>query len=362
MKEYPTLVLYLETVRSRDRLIEKPHLLGMTSSELEELAESLGEPKFRGRQIAKWLYKHNATSLDEMTDLPLSLRERLKEAAVLYRARIVNRSVSRDGTTKLLLELEDGQTIESVLIPYEDRVSVCVSTQVGCVVRCIFCATGISGFARNLTAGEIVDEVLTCQKETPRRVSHVVYMGMGEPLLNHENVLKSIQILNKEVGISMRHITISTIGITPQIRRLAEEKLQLTLAVSLHAPDDMLRRQIIPFAARYPLQDLIEACKEYAETTGRRITFEYLLIRNINDSISHARKLANLLKGILCNVNLIPYNAVEGLELDRPSQARVRAFRSVLEESGITVTQRVERGHAISAACGQLRRRSQLPN
>lgn len=199
-------------------------------------------------------------------------------------------------------------------------------------------------------------------EKTLRRISHVVYMGMGEPLLNYDNVIKSIRILNKEIGISMRHITISTVGITPQIEKLAEEKLQLTLAVSLHAPDDMLRRQIIPLAARYPLHDLIEACRKYAETTGRRITFEYLLIRNVNDSILCARKLSKLLKGILCNVNLIPYNAVEGLALDRPSQAHVRAFRSVLEESGIVVTQRVERGHAISAACGQLRRRSQLAN
>ncbi len=200
-------------MRRKDIHKGKPHILGITTQELEDLVESLGEPRFRGRQIAKWLYKHNVASFDEMTDLPLSLRQQLKEEFVLYRAQVVTRSTSRDGTTKLLLLLEDNQTIESVIIPYEDRVSICVSTQVGCAVRCVFCATGITGFVRNLTAGEIVDEVLTCQKETVRRISHVVYMGMGEPLLNYDNVIKSVRILNKEVGISMRHITISTVGI-----------------------------------------------------------------------------------------------------------------------------------------------------
>ncbi len=336
-------------------------ILGMDRTELEALAKDLGAPAFRGRQIARWLYQRAVHSIDEMTDLPKDLREKLKgrwPGALLYRARILQESKSPDGTTKYLLEMEDGHTIESVLLPYEKRVSVCVSTQVGCAAGCAFCATGMGGLLRNLTAGEIVDEVLTLQEQSPRRVSHVVYMGMGEPLLNYDNVVKSIHLLNDEVGIGMRHMTISTVGITPRIERLAEEGLQITLAISLHAPNDDLRRRLIPISERYPLDGLMRACRRYAESTGRRITFEYLLIRDLNDSREHARELAHLVKGILANVNLIPYNAVEGLEMSRPPRERVQAFREVLEHEGVTVTQRMERGHTISAACGQLRRRA----
>jgi len=337
--------------------VGKPSLIGMSTHELEELLESLGEPAFRGRQIAHWIYKSNAPSLSEMTNLPLVLRQRLGDLVSYHRARIVSESRSVDGTVKYLLEMADGEAVESVLLPYIERVSVCVSTQIGCAVGCIFCASGKGGFVRDLTAGEIVDQVLTLQKQSSRRISHVVYMGMGEPLLNYENVLKSIKLLNQEVGIAMRHITVSTVGITPNIERLAEEDLQLTLAVSLHAATDELRQQIIPIARRYPLRELVKVCKSYAEKTGRRITFEYLLIRGLNDAVSHAMQLARLLRGILCNVNLIPYNAIEGIPLDRPSQKALRAFRSVLESEGLAVTQRIERGHAVSAACGQLRRR-----
>lgn len=340
----------------------RPHLLGMSAPELEELAESLGQPRFRGRQIAARLYRKNAGALEDMLELPTSFRARLETEAVLYRSRIVTAAKSSDDAAKFLLELEDGMAVEAVLLPYEERVSVCVSTQVGCAAGCTFCATALGGLARNLTAGEIVDEVLTLAKESPRRITHVVYMGMGEPLLNYDEVLKSIRLLNAEVGIAMRHITVSTVGITPRIEKLAGEKLQITLAISLHAPNDALRRQIIPIAEKYPLKGLMGACKSYAESTHRRITFEYLLIHGLNDSLPLAHELAGLLKGILCNVNLIPFNAVEGLALNRPSRARVQAFRSVLEDAGITVTQRVERGHAVSAACGQLRRREQDEN
>lgn len=333
------------------------HLVGMSADELAAFAEELGQPAFRGRQIAAWLYRKGVVSVAEMTDLPAAFRSQLEEVAVIHRPRVLAVAKSHDGTAKFLLELEDGQSIEAVLLPYDERVSVCVSTQVGCAAGCMFCATAMGGLVRNLSAGEIVNEVLTLQKESPRRVSHVVYMGMGEPLLNYDNVLKSVRLLNQEVGVAMRHITISTVGIPQRIRRLAEEKLQLTLAVSLHAPNDMVRRRIIPLADRYPITDLMTACRYYADTTHRRITFEYLLIRDVNDSISLAYELVALLKGMLCNVNLIPYNAVEGLALSRPTRSRVEAFRSVLEKGGITVTQRVERGHAISAACGQLRRR-----
>lgn len=340
----------------------RPHLLGMSAPELEELAESLGQPRFRGRQIAARLYKKYAIALADMPELPSSFRAQLDTEAVLYRSRIATAARSSDGATKFLLELEDGVAIEAVLLPYEERVSACVSTQVGCAAGCMFCATAVGGLARNLTAGEIVDEVLTLQKESPRRITHVVYMGMGEPLLNYDEALKSIRLLNEEVGIAMRHITLSTVGITPRIEKLAGEKLQITLAISLHAPNDALRRQIIPIAEKYPLKELMRACKSYADSTHRRITFEYLLIRGMNDSLPLAHELAGLLKGILCNVNLIPYNAVEGVALNRPSKGHVQAFRSVLEDAGITVTQRVERGHAVSAACGQLRRREQDEN
>jgi 23S rRNA (adenine2503-C2)-methyltransferase len=335
-----------------------PHLLGMTRKELQSLVESLGQSGFRGRQIADWLYKRNVASIDEMTDLPAAFRAQVAQGAVLYRDTILDQIKSPDGTTKFLLELEDQQRIESVLLPYEERVSVCVSTQVGCAMACEFCATGIGGFIRDLTAGEIVDEVLTLQRESARRISHVVYMGMGEPLLNYDNVVKSLHLLNDEVGIGMRHITVSTVGITSRIQKLAHDKLQITLAVSLHAPNDEVRTRIMPIAARYPLKGLIEACREYAEETRRRITFEYLLIRDVNDAPAQARELVVLLKGLLCNVNLIPYNAVEGVALQRPTKGRVQGFRAILESAGIAVTQRLERGHSIAAACGQLRRRS----
>ncbi len=331
-------------------------LLGLTRTELCQYCEEIGYPAFRGRQIADWLYKKSIHDPDEMTNLPLALRKRLKAETSIGRSKVLKQSRSTDGTTKFLLELADGETIESVMLPYPDRTSVCVSSQVGCAIGCLFCATAECGLVRNLTAGEIVDQVLTLQELSGRRVTHVVFMGMGEPLANLSNVIKAIELLNDEVGISMRKLTISTVGITPAIRKLAEMELQLTLAVSLHAPNDALRQAIIPIAARYPLSELIQACRDYAENTKRRITFEYLLLAGINDSPEKARDVARLLKGMLCHVNLIPYNKVLGKKFERPSQQSIRAFRTVLEQAGIEVTQRVERGHAISGACGQLRK------
>ncbi|MEN6521788.1 MAG: 23S rRNA (adenine(2503)-C(2))-methyltransferase RlmN [Armatimonadota bacterium] len=332
-------------------------VLGATSAELEKLAVELGEPAYRGRQIVEWVYKKNADSFSLMTSLPAAFRGKLESAASLYRSEIIKRSKSRDGTTKYLLELSDGQCIESVLLPYEDRVTVCVSTQVGCAAGCAFCATAMSGFIRDLTAGEIVDQVLTLQREAGQRVTNVVFMGMGEPLLNYDEVLKSVRILNKEVGIAMRKMTISTVGIVPRIRKLQAEGLQLTLAISLHAPDDDLRRKLIPFAEHYPLSELIPACKGYAEATGRRVTYEYLLLAGVNDTPAHAERLVALLRSSLANVNLIPYNEVAGKGYKRPSTAVVTAFRQVLEQNGIEVTQRYERGRSVAAACGQLRAR-----
>lgn len=323
---------------------------------MRKLVKSLGQPEYRARQIADWLYKKHAHDVASMNNLPSVLREQLAGCCSVTRSEIVKESRSSDGSTKFLLELSDGEQIESVLLPYSDRVSVCVSTQVGCSAGCVFCATADCGLVRNLTAGEIVDQVLTMQEHSGPRVSHVVFMGMGEPLMNLPNVLKAIALLHDEVGISMRRMTVSTVGITPAIRKLAKEGMQLTLAISLHAPDARLRRQLVPLSSRFPLPELIQACRDYAETTKRRITFEYLLLAGVNDSPDQAAALARLLKGMLCHVNLIPYNEVAGKEFSRPGKKAVAAFRSVLERNGIEVTQRLERGHAIAAACGQLRR------
>ncbi len=331
-------------------------IFGLTSSELATLCDELGEPRYRAKQLANWLYRKGARDFDLMTNLPKALRERLKDTISLTRSQIVTKYKAEDGTTKFLLRLADGETIESVLLPYPDRVSVCVSTQVGCPVGCVFCATGATGFARNLTAGEIVDQVLTLSEEN--RATHVVFMGMGEPLLNFDNLLKAIQLLHDEVGISMRRMTVSTVGITPAIRRMADLKLQLTLAVSLHAPEQDLRKRLVPLSAKYPLEELLSVCKDYADYTKRRITFEYLLLAGVNDSPSHAARLAKLVRGALCHVNLIPFNEVLGKDFRRPSERAIAAFRAVLERHGVQVTQRAERGHTVAAACGQLKRHS----
>ncbi|MGQ9764604.1 MAG: 23S rRNA (adenine(2503)-C(2))-methyltransferase RlmN [Armatimonadota bacterium] len=331
-------------------------ILGLSASEISSLCEQLGEPRYRGNQIAEWIYRKGVRDFDSMTNLPKLLRQRLGQIAVIGRSQVLRELRSEDGTTKFLLGLADGETVEAVLLPYPDRVSVCVSTQVGCPVGCVFCATGDTGFIRNLTAGEIVDQVITLGEGT--RVTHVVFMGMGEPLLNFQNVLEAVQLIRDELGISIRRMTISTVGITPVIRRMAEMDLQLTLAVSLHAPNQELRSKLVPLSAKYPLDELIEACREYADATKRRITFEYLLLAGVNDSPSHASRLARLVKGMLCHINLIPFNEVIGKAFRRPSKQTTSAFREVLERSELEVTQRLERGHSIAAACGQLRHRS----
>jgi len=335
-------------------------LLGLDTSELRAFAQSLGEPAYRGNQIAEWIYQHHARSFEVMTNLSKTLRARLNEVADVGRSEIVREQRSRDGTVKLLLKLCDGETIETVGLPYEDRLSCCISSQVGCPLRCAFCATGLSGYTRNLTAGEIVEQVITVNEVLSTRINHVVFMGMGEPLLNMDNVLKAVRLLNKEVGIAMRQLTVSTVGIVPGIRRLAEEKLQLTLAVSLHAPTDELRARLMPTVRKWSVQDLMAACREYVEKTGRRVTFEYVLLSGVNDNPAEARELARVLRGLNCHVNLIPFNPVAGLGYHAPPSERIRAFREILERARISVTQRVQRGADIDAACGQLRRRKQL--
>ncbi len=330
-------------------------VFGANKDQLRALAASLGQPEFRASQLADWLYKKSAHSFDEMTNLPSVLREQLARDCTITRAAVVREARSRDGSVKYLLRLADGQHVESVFLPYPDRVSVCVSSQMGCSAGCTFCATAQGGLVRNLTPGEIVDQVLALQERTGMRVSHVVFMGMGEPLMNLPGVINAVDLLHDEVGISMRRMTVSTVGITPAIRKLASLRMQLTLAVSLHAPDDALRRQLIPISSRFPLHELLAACRDYADATKRRITFEYILLAGVNDSPAHASALSRLLKGMLCHVNLIPYNEVSGTGYARPNNRAIHAFRAVLERAGVEVTQRAERGHTASAACGQLR-------
>jgi 23S rRNA (adenine2503-C2)-methyltransferase len=343
-------------------------LLGLSTEELRALVQEEGETAYRGGQLARWLYQHGVRTFEEMSNLPEAFRVRLQDKYRVGRGHVVVCQRSKDGTVKLLLQMADGARVETVGLPYPDRISCCVSTQVGCPIGCAFCATGSSGYTRNLTAGEIVDQVLSVQQSMqgapaqsgsgPYRVDHVVFMGMGEPLLNYDATVKAIQLLNVEFGIAMRQLTVSTVGFVPGIRRLAQEKPQFTLAVSLHAPTDDLRRRLIPEMTRWGVADIIEACREYVRQTGRRVTFEYCLLENVNDAPAEAGELSRVLHGLNCHVNLIACNPVPGLGFRAPSRERVRAFREVLEDAGIPVTQRLERGSDIDAACGQLRRRA----
>jgi 23S rRNA (adenine2503-C2)-methyltransferase len=334
-------------------------LIGHTTGELETIAAGLDQPAYRGRQIAQWIYRRGAAGFEAMTDLPRALRERLAEQFVVGLPQIAHRDCAADETVKYLTRMADGETVECVLLPYPDRVSVCLSTQVGCPAGCRFCATAIGGLARNLTAGEIVGQALAMQHESARRISHVVMMGMGEPLWNYDALVKSLRILGGELGISMRNLTVSTVGVVPGIRALAHEDLPITLALSLHAPDDALRSELIPTARKWKLEEILDACAEYARNTHRDLTFEYLLIGGVNDSPEQARALAALLKSkeLPGNVNLIPFNFVETREaFRRPTKQSIARFRAELERAGRITTQRMTRGHAITAACGQLRR------
>ena len=333
----------------------RPALIGMGTPELEALAVSLGEKPFRGRQLANWTYRRTPGSLDEMADLPARFRTALAERYDLWPIQTATHRRSSDGVDKLLVHNGDGQVYECVLLPYEDRVSCCLSSQVGCPMGCTFCATGLGGFDRNLTAGEIVAQYLALQRLSPRRVSHVVFMGMGEPLLNLDNLLTAIGLLHGEVGLSLRHMTVSTVGLVPQIRRLAEERLPIHLALSLHSPLDEVRSRLMPVNHRWPVAEVVAAMRDYQRATGRKVTFEYLLIADVNDSPDQAEALARLLKGFPCIVNLIPFNWVDtGQGFQRPSRERVGAFKRILEARRVNVTERVERGHDIGAACGQL--------
>lgn len=339
-------------------------LLGMGQAALEAWAGSQGQPAFRGRQLHDWIYARGARDLDGITVLPKAWREQLSTAgAGIGRSALLHRSDARDGTTKLLLGTADGLGIETVGIPSGDRLTVCVSSQVGCPMGCRFCATGKGGLQRSLAVHEIVDQVLSIREAMDRRPSHVVFMGMGEPLLNTEAVLEAIACLCTDLGMAQRQITVSTVGVPRTLPTLAERALerlgraQFTLAVSLHAPDQRLREELIPTAHAYPLEALLDDCRHYVALTGRRVSFEYILLGGLNDHPRQADALARLLRGFQSHVNLIAYNPIAEEDFRRPAPEAVEAFRSQLERRHIAVSVRASRGLDQDAACGQLRRR-----
>ena len=332
-------------------------LSGLSLKEIEEITDSLGATKFRARQIHNWIYLKSVKEIDEMTDLSIKFREELKQVAIVTDIKIKVKQVSSDGTIKYLLEFPDGECVETVLMRFDNRANLtaCVSSQVGCAVNCTFCATGKRGFIRNLSYREIIEQVLTIQRDKGLKVTNVVFMGQGEPLLNLDNVLKAMEIFNENFQIGARRLTLSTSGIVPQIRKLADLDMQSTLALSLHAPNSEIRRKLMPIENKYNMDELHKALKYYVEKTGRRITIEYLLIKDLNDTVESAKQLAAYLKDIKCNINMIPYNPTEKNDYQRPSNNAIMKFKYLMEHSGKKVTIRLERGADIDAACGQLR-------
>lgn len=330
---------------------------------LEELKQEfikIGEKPFRAEQVFKWLYTTNITSFDEMTNLSLELREKLKQEFSLCVYNIIKKQVSSDGTKKYLFDVLDGNAIETVLMEYKHGKSLCVSTQIGCKMGCKFCAsTGIK-FERNLTSGEIVEQVLAVQRDENIKISNIVFMGIGEPLDNYGNVINAIKILNNQKGLNIgaRHISISTSGLVPKIYDLANENLQCTLSISLHATTDEKRSALMPVNNAYNIQELLKACKDYISKTNRRISFEYALAKDNNDNLEDAKRLVKLLKGVLCHVNLIPINKIENGEFTKSSNENIMKFRDYLNDNGIVATIRRELGSDIDAACGQLRRKN----
>jgi len=331
-----------------------PPLLGASLSELTQWVQQQEQPAYRGRQLHDWIYQKGARSLSEISVFPKQWREALVDVPI-GRSILHYRSEAPDGTVKYLLRLADGHIIETVGIPTDKRLTVCVSSQVGCPMACDFCATGKGGFIRNLARHEIVDQVLTVQEGFGQRVSNIVFMGMGEPLLNLDAVIGAVKSLNQDLGIGMRSLTISTVGIPNRIRQLAQHQLQVTLAVSLHASNQTVREQLIPSARRYPLEALLDDCREYVQLTGRRVTFEYILLAELNDLPEHAVELARHLRGFQSHVNLIPYNPISEVDYQRPSPRRIQAFVDALEKQHIAVSVRRSRGLEKDAACGQLR-------
>jgi len=362
----------------------KPFLFDLTLSELEELLTGWGEPTFRARQIYDWLYVKCASDFDEMSDLPKKLRDKLKNETGLSRLTPTADRLSSDKwTRKILFNLPGDSQVETVLMGYHSRRTACISTQAGCGLGCTFCATGQGGLQRNISSGEIVEQAIFFERalrkknEKPARrglggdgsnpaarLTNVVFMGMGEPFANYKQVMKAVDILTDPKGFNFgaRRITISTVGLVPEIYRFAEEKKQVNLAVSLHAATDRLRQTMLPINKKYPLVKLIPACLNYTEITGRRLSFEWALIDEINDTEEQARALASMIKGMLCHVNLIPLNPTRGFKGHESKQNRIKAFRAILDKAGITNTLRLRRGIDINAGCGQLRQEKMQNN
>ena len=347
----------------------KPSLTGIILEEVADFLEKRGAPSYRAKQITDWIYKKRVASFDAMTDLPGELRAQFVAEFDTPKTEIVRVLGSEDTTQKFLFGLRDQNLIESVLIPASpalygqpsDRRTICVSSQVGCAYGCKFCASGLDGWTRNLDAGEIVQQLIEIEKKSGEKIDNVVFMGMGEPLANLKNVLRAIRIINASwgLGIGARHITISTSGLAPQIRELANEPTQFRLALSLHGATDEVRSRIMPVNRKYPLKVLLEACDYYVAKKGR-LTFEYILIAGVNDTDEQARELSKIARRLSAKINLIPYNTVEGLEWSRPTRARQEKFQSILRKHGVIATLRREKGHDIAAACGQLRLQTKL--
>ena len=338
--------------------MEKIRLKDLTFDELTEYFLSIGQKKYRAKQVYEWLYK-GVESFDEMTNLSKELREQLDELCTITTLKVLRKQISKDGTIKYLFELTDGETVESVLMDYKHGHPICISTQVGCNMGCKFCASTLGGKVRDLTAGEIADQVIFAAKDSGYAISNIVLMGMGEPLDNYVHVTKFIRNINHHAGMNIgaRHIALSTCGIVPKIIQLADEGLPVTLSVSLHAPTDEMRSSIMPVNKKYNINELMKALDYYVAKTNRRVTFEYSLISGVNDSVKTANVLLKLVKGKLCHINLIPVNSVQETGFVKSSPEDIQAFRDVLEQNGVTTTVRRELGSDIDASCGQLRRK-----
>lgn len=337
----------------------KEHLRSMTLEELSSVLKELNQPAFRAKQVFTWLHK-GVTSCGEMTNLPQSLRDALDEKYPLLPPKVVRKQESqKDGTIKYLWMLSDGNCVETVLMRYHYGNTVCISTEVGCAMGCAFCASTLGGLVRRLEPREMLEQVMFTQIDSGLPISHIVLMGIGEPLDNYDNVLRFLHLVNSEQGmnISMRHISLSTCGLVPKIDKLAEEKLQLTLSVSLHAPNDTIRNTIMPVNKAYPVDTLLDACRRYYQKTGRRISFEYAMIDGVNDTVEAAKELIQKLKGMGAHMNLIPLNHVEESPLKPSSKQAISRFQKLLEDAGIPATVRRSLGGDIDASCGQLRRK-----
>lgn len=335
------------------------NILNFNLDKLKQWMKDNKESEFRAKQVFDWIYKKNIWNFEDMSNIPKNTKEKLINSFYIEIPEVVDVYKSNmDDTSKFLFKYRDDNIIESVVMKYKHGNSICVSTQIGCRMGCKFCASTLGGMVRNLTSGEILAQVLKAQKEIGERISNIVLMGSGEPLDNYDNVMEFLDIVNAEysVNIGQRHITLSTCGIVPKIKELADRNLQITLAISLHAPNDELRKKMMPIAYRYSISEVIEACRYYINTTKRRITFEYALVRNVNDSKECAKQLINLSKGLLCHINLIPVNEVKENDFKKSSADNIKNFYNMLIEAGIETTIRREMGSDISAACGQLRR------